>query len=150
MMRTEIALDQFYPHPPELVWRALTTPELLARWLMPPDGFEPRVGARFTMTAKPIEAVGFSGTVACEVLELVEPELLSFSWDDAAAAEPSGWVVSFALRPEGRGTRLLFTHRGFDPDSPAAQLSRTIMGNGWRRILAALGEAAATTRRPPG
>lgn len=142
-MTTSIELDQFYPHPPELVWRALTTPELLARWLMAPDGFEPRVGARFTMTAKPIEAVGFSGTVACEVLELVEPELLSLSWDDAAADQPSGWVVSFALRREGRGTRVLFTHRGFDPDSPAAQLSRTIMGNGWPRILAALGDAVA-------
>ena len=34
-----------------------------------------------------------------------------------------------------RGTRVLFAHRGFDPDSPAAQLSRTIMGNGWRRVL---------------
>ncbi|SED75663.1 SRPBCC family protein [Jiangella alba] len=149
-MTTEIELDQFYPHPPELVWRALTTPELLARWLMRPDGFEPRVGARFTMAAKPIEAVGFSGTVACEVLEAVEPELLSFSWDDAAADGPRGWVVRFELRREGRGTRVLFTHRGFDPRSPADQLSRTIMGNGWRRILAALGEAAATTRRPPG
>lgn len=137
--RTSIELDQFYPHPPELVWRALTTPELLARWLMRPDGFESRVGARFTMAAKPIEAVGFSGTIACEVLELVEPELLTFSWDDAASDEPSGWVVSFALRPEGRGTRLLFTHSGFDPDSPTAQLSRTIMGGGWRRILDALG-----------
>lgn len=142
-MTTSIELDQFYPHPPSRVWRALTTPELMARWLMRPDGFEPRVGARFTLQAKPIEAVGFSGTVACEVLELVEPELISFSWDDAAAAEPTGWVVSFSLHPEGRGTRVLFTHRGFDPDSPAAQLSRTIMGNGWRRVLRELGAAAS-------
>jgi uncharacterized protein YndB with AHSA1/START domain len=137
--RTSIELDQFYPHPPALVWRALTTPELLARWLMQPDGFEPRVGARFTLQAKPIEAVGFSGTVACEVLELVEPELISFGWEDAEAPVPTGWVVSFALRPEGHGTRVLFTHSGFDPDSAAAQLSRTIMGGGWRRVLRELG-----------
>jgi uncharacterized protein YndB with AHSA1/START domain len=30
-----IYLDTFLPHPPRKVWRALTEPDLIARWLMP-------------------------------------------------------------------------------------------------------------------
>lgn len=33
---TVIELDQFYPHPPQKVWRALTTPELMGQWMSPP------------------------------------------------------------------------------------------------------------------
>jgi hypothetical protein len=40
-----IEIDQFYPHPPRRVWQALTTPELMARWLMEPSGFAPVVGS---------------------------------------------------------------------------------------------------------
>jgi hypothetical protein len=32
-----VEIDQFYPHPPQRVWRTLTTPELMARWLMAPE-----------------------------------------------------------------------------------------------------------------
>ncbi|MBM7787016.1 SRPBCC family protein [Tenggerimyces flavus] len=140
---TRIELDQFYPHPPAKVWRALTEPALMATWLMTAEDFAPRVGQRFTFRARPVAATGFSGTVACEVLEADEPKRLSYSWNDAGRDDPLGWLVTWELLPEGRGTRVLFTHSGFDPDSPTAQLSRTIMGSGWPRILTNL-ESALT------
>ncbi|MEQ4718480.1 SRPBCC domain-containing protein [Nonomuraea sp. B19D2] len=40
------------------MWRALTEPELVARWLMPND-FKPQVGHRFTFTTEPKPQVGF-------------------------------------------------------------------------------------------
>ena len=46
---TSIVIDQFYPHPAHRVWRALTTPELMARWLLDTEGFAPVPGTRFTM-----------------------------------------------------------------------------------------------------
>jgi uncharacterized protein YndB with AHSA1/START domain len=52
-----IEIDQFYPHPPQRVWRALTTPELMARWLMQPSGFAPVVATRFSFQGQPM-AVG--------------------------------------------------------------------------------------------
>ncbi|WP_279578886.1 SRPBCC family protein [Fodinicola feengrottensis] len=76
---TTIQVDQFFPHPVERVWRVLTVPELMARWLMPND-FEPRVGHKFTMKTRPVDQVEFSGDIACEVLELVPLRRLSISW----------------------------------------------------------------------
>jgi uncharacterized protein YndB with AHSA1/START domain len=47
---TSIRVDQFLPHPPGKVWRALTDPELIAQWLMPGD-FRLEIGHRYTMRA---------------------------------------------------------------------------------------------------
>ncbi|MFI9510330.1 SRPBCC domain-containing protein [Nocardia sp. NPDC052566] len=136
---TSIVLDQFYPHPPAKVWRAITTPELMGQWLMVPIGFEPVAGNRFRMKARPMPAVNFSGEVRCEVLEVVAPERLSITWSDAATVHDTGWTVTWDLHPEGRGTRMLLTHSGFDPDDPTSQLSRTIMRGGWPGIVTRLG-----------
>ncbi|MHA6624270.1 SRPBCC family protein [Pseudonocardia sichuanensis] len=126
-----IHVDQFLAHPPDRVWQALTDPELLAVWFMPGD-FAPVVGHRCTFRAEPIEATSFSGLIACEVLEVHPEQLLRYSWADAHRSDGLDSTVTWTLRPEGRGTRLFLEHRGFDPDDPVQQLSRTIMSGGWR------------------
>jgi uncharacterized protein YndB with AHSA1/START domain len=125
---TAIRLDQFIPHPPAKVWRALTEPDLVAKWLMPND-FKPEVGHRFTFRTEPKEQVEFDGIVYCEVLELDPEKLLKISWSDGKRAD---WTVAWRLEAEGRGTRLFLDHEGFDPDDELQQLSRRIMGGGWR------------------
>lgn len=40
----EIVVDEVFPHAPELLWKTLTTPELMGRWLMVPTGFAPIPG----------------------------------------------------------------------------------------------------------
>ncbi|MGW4243209.1 SRPBCC family protein [Nocardia sp. NPDC004722] len=132
---TKIELDHFYPHPPQKVWRALTTPELMGQWMMRPIGFEPVVGNVFEMKTQPMPGQNFSGEIRGTVLEVVAPELLSISWSDANAERESGWVISWALRPEGKGTRILFSHTGFDPEDAVMQRARTIMGGGWKGML---------------
>ena len=132
-------VDQFYPHPPERVWRALTTPELMARWLMESTGFAPVVGTRFTFHTQPMPAADFSGEIACEVMELVDGERLTISWTDAHTGRPDGWLVSWTLRAEGKGTRVILRHSGFDPDDEIQRQARTIMGTGWVRIAGRLG-----------
>ncbi len=135
-----IEIDQFYPHPPRRVWQALTTPELMARWLMEPSGFKPVVGTGFRFHGQPMPSVGFSGEIACEVIDLVDGEQLTISWADAHSDKPAAWIVSWKLHPEGTGTRVILRHSGFDPDNAVQQRSRSIMGNGWVRIAAQLGE----------
>ncbi|GAA2666966.1 MULTISPECIES: SRPBCC family protein [Nonomuraea] len=125
-----IHVDQFLAHPPAKVWRALTEPEHLNKWLMPGD-FRPEVGHTFTFQGTPVEAAEFSGTVYCEVLEIEKERLIKLSWDDGSRL---GWTVTWRLEPEGRGTRLFLDHEGFDPDDPRQQVSRKIMGGGWRSM----------------
>ena len=141
---TTIRVDQFYPHPPAKVWRALTTPELMAQWLMPND-FQPVPGHRFRFTAAPIDATNFSGSIACEVLEIRPLERLRITWRDADAANPLDSTVTFHLHPEGHGTRLILEHEGFDPDDPGQQMARRIMSGGWRsHVLGRLGDLLGT------
>ncbi|WP_084957684.1 SRPBCC family protein [Thermoactinospora rubra] len=126
-MSHAIEVDEFLPHPPAKVWRALTDPDLLARWLMPND-FKPVAGHRFTFTAEPIPAVGFDGVIHCEVLEIEQERRLSIRWGDDALDT----VVTWTLVPEGRGTRLFLVHDGFDLDDPVHAFAFRNMGRGWR------------------
>ncbi|MCP9950370.1 MULTISPECIES: SRPBCC family protein [Actinomadura] len=125
--RASIEVDEFLPHPPEKVWRALSEPGLLARWLMPND-FEPVVGHRFTFAAKPIPSVGFDGRIACEVLAVEEHRLLRISWHGGGLDT----TVTWRLAPEGHGTRLFIEHAGFDLDDPVNAYAFRGMGSGWR------------------
>jgi uncharacterized protein YndB with AHSA1/START domain len=123
--RTAIEVDQYLPHLPARVWRALTDPDRLARWLMPND-FAPVVGHRFTFNTDP--GPGFDGIVHCEVLAMEHERLLQLAWRSAALDTTVMWL----LQAEGRGTRLFLRHDGFDPDDPMQRHALTIMGGGWQ------------------
>lgn len=143
---TTIHVEQFLPHPPAKVWRALTEPELIARWMMPGD-FRLEVGHRYTMEVAAVPATGFSGTVRAEVLGFETGKTLRVGWQDGdpSAENRADWTITWDLRAEGTGTRLFLTHEGFDPDDPAQMKARAIMGGGWkshviRRLQQALEE----------
>nr|BFE87558.1 hypothetical protein GCM10020093_101590 [Planobispora longispora] len=85
---TTIEVDEFLPHPPAKVWRALTDSDLLARWLMPND-FKPVVGHRFTFATQPVPRVGFDGIIRCEVLEIDDGRLLRIGWAGARSTPRS-------------------------------------------------------------
>lgn len=128
---TRIEVDQYFPHPPAKVWQALTTPELMAQWLMPND-FKPVVGHRFAFRTSQIAQTGFSGHIACEVLNLVPQKQLRVSWADADNPGGMATTVTWTLQAEGKGTRLFLEHAGFDLDDPTQQLARKFMNGGWR------------------
>ncbi|HEY2671370.1 MAG TPA: SRPBCC domain-containing protein, partial [Rugosimonospora sp.] len=65
--------------------------------------------------------------VHCRVLAIEPERLLRISWRGG----PLDTTVAWRLAPEGRGTRLFLEHDGFDPDDPAQQYARRIMGSGW-------------------
>jgi uncharacterized protein YndB with AHSA1/START domain len=125
-----IEVDQFLPRPPGQVWRALTDPVLLARWLMPND-FQPVPGHQFTFRTEPVPQHGFDGVVHCQVLDLEPPRRLRISW----RAGPLDTTVTWRLVAEGTGTRLLITHDGFDEGDPGQQMVMGVLGGGWRGHL---------------
>lgn len=139
---TVIRVDQFFPHPPAKVWRALTEPALLVQWQMQgAEDFRLEVGHRYRLTSVPRPNTNFSGVVDVQVLAYDIERMLSLRWADADPANPADWTITWTLEQEGRGTRLFLVHEGFDPDDPAQLMARRIMGGGWRsHVLQALGQ----------
>jgi uncharacterized protein YndB with AHSA1/START domain len=133
-----IIVERLMPHPPEKIWRALTTSHLIAEWLMQND-FEAKEGHRFTFHAKPV--ADWKGYTNCVVLKVDAPRLLSYSWGDGTESL-SGLktIVTWTLTREGNATRVRMEHSGF---RPAYEAGYQGMGAGWPRIVAKLEEIAA-------
>lgn len=113
-----ISVDQYVAAPPAKVWRALTEPELLARWWAPGD-IVPTVGHRFHL-----QMPGW-GAVPCEVLEAEPPSRLTYTFNGT-------WTLAWRLEAEGSGTRLFLDHSGFDLDDSRDRNAFERMGPGWR------------------
>ena len=124
-----ITVDQFVARPPTDVWRALTEPDLLARWWAAGD-VAPVVGHEFTLDMGPW------GPAPCKVLEAAPPERFVHTFTER-------WTLTWTLVPEGSGTRVLLEHRGFDLDDPQHRHAFDMMGPGWRDdVLPRLAEVA--------
>lgn len=126
-----VELGSFFRQPPEAVWRALTEPDLLQRWFLPPTGFAVTVGTRFRFTA-PDSAID---QISCEVLASQPYEQLSYSWFYPRGRYPARYVVEWRLSPQGHGTRLLLTQKGFDIEDRRQRMLRNAAERSWKRLL---------------
>ena len=113
----DLTCDQWYPHPREAVWAAITTAEAIAEWLFETD-FEPCVGKTFTLPTNDI------GTFTCTVVELIPPHRMTWLWQSPDIPERT--LVVFTLWEEDGGTRLRIRHRG-----PAKPEHREDITEGW-------------------
>ena len=137
----EIVVDELLPHGPEAIWKTLTSAELMGRWLMAPDGFEPVKGKRFTYQTKPGGA--WDGVIQCEVLEAIPNRRLVYSWkgghaDNVGYGAPLDTIVTFTLTPAAKGTRLRLVHSGFV--FPGNEGAYNGMGGGWKKVVPQIGE----------
>jgi uncharacterized protein YndB with AHSA1/START domain len=136
-----IVVEEVLPHTPDVIWKALTTGDLIGRWLMPAAGFEAVKGNRFTFTTKPAGA--WDGTIRCEILEITPNARLVYSWtsghaDNVGYGATLDTIVSWTLEPAGNGTRVKMIHAGFVV--PRNELALQNMGEGWRKIVPRLGD----------
>jgi uncharacterized protein YndB with AHSA1/START domain len=53
-MKRDLHFEMTYPHPREHVWKAVTSPEAMSKWLMKND-FQPRVGPVPELSGKDCE-----------------------------------------------------------------------------------------------
>ena len=135
-----IHLEYDLPHAPAKVWRALTDPKLVERWLMKTD-LKAEKGHAFQFRAEPMPQ--WDGVVDCEVLEVEPQRRLKYTWKSHAPANLDT-VVTWTLEPTAAGgTRLSLEHSGFLPSSPWAYKGAQ---QGWERnvkerLAAVLAEA---------
>ena len=74
----DIVIDEVFPHTVATIWKALTSAQSIARWLMPPTGFEAIEGNVFTFKTNPAGA--WDGTIHCRVLEVVPNQRFAYAW----------------------------------------------------------------------
>lgn len=125
-----VVVEREFAHPPEKLWRALTTPHLIEAWLMKND-FAPALGHRFTLT-------GDWGSVDCEVTQIEPNKALTYSW----TAMGMGTVVSFELTPTSAGTHLKVAQSGF-PTEPSTDRYFNGAQYGWTSFTTKLDEVLA-------
>ncbi|WP_433041842.1 SRPBCC family protein [Dactylosporangium sp. CS-033363] len=126
--RPSIRVVRTYDHPIERVWRAVTTPEHLARWF--PTGV--------TLDLTPGGKIRFGdlgdGGSDGEVLAVDPPRRFAFLWGDQR--------FEFELEADGGGTRFTLVHH-FD-DRPGAASFAT----GWELCMRALAADLAGEQPP--
>jgi uncharacterized protein YndB with AHSA1/START domain len=132
-----IVVEREMPHPPEKIWRALTSAPLIAEWLMQND-FASQLGHRFQFRARPVP--GWSGVTNCEVVELEAPRRLAYRWGDGTESDTGlQTLVTWTLTPTRAGTLVRMEHSGFRPQDENGFRG---MGGGWPRIVERLQEVA--------
>lgn len=148
----DIVVDEVFPHSPETIWKTLTNGELIARWMMPPDGFELVVGKRFTFSTKP--AGEWDGVIHCQVLEVVPNERFAYAWKGGHEANVGygsklETIVTWTLARVASGTRVRLVHSGFV--LPKNDTAYKNMSEGWNKVVhnldAIVAEQAASSTR---
>ena len=126
-MPAGIQFERHYPHPPALVWRALTDPALVEEWLMQTD-LKPVEKHRFTFRTDPNPF--FDGVVRCEVTDVDPQRRLAYTWSGGRGMATD---VVWTLDADGDGTRVRFSHTGFS--GLKGRLVGFGLKRGWRRML---------------
>lgn len=141
----DIVVEDVFPHAPETIWKVLTTGDLMARWMMPPTGFQPVPGTHFTFQTRP--AGEWDGTIRCEVLEVIPHQRLVYAWQGGHESNVGygsrlDTVVTWTLTPVEGGTRLRVVHAGFV--IPKNETAYQNMSEGWKTVLQRLGAFSDT------
>jgi uncharacterized protein YndB with AHSA1/START domain len=129
----EIAITRVFDAPRELVFKAWTDPDQVAKWFGP-AGFETprdsveidlRVGGRFHLSMIQ-RGGGMEQRLRYEIVELVEPELLVLKHGPMPEVDlHHGTVTRIELQEEGGKTRMTLT------DGPYTEEGGRGAGAGW-------------------
>jgi len=126
------------PAPVEEVFRHLTDPAAMIRWMGQHATLEPAVGGAFEVDINGVPVRG-------HYLEVDPPRRVVVSWGVAGSADlpPGATQVEFTLTPTVDGTRLRLVHRSLPPSQ--APMHAT----GWNHFLPRLTLAATGTDPGP-
>ncbi len=115
--------------PPAKVFRALTQPLELTRWMLESATLTLRAGTPYWFT--------WPGGFHLEgrVLEVKAGRSFALTWPQGTPRKPLGETrVRFTLRPKGKGCVLRMVHSGFGP-GPAWVTTYALSASGWAYYL---------------
>jgi uncharacterized protein YndB with AHSA1/START domain len=109
--RATLVLRRFLPHPPNVVWRAITEPEQIRQWELTTAKVDGRPGGTVDLVtgASMVHATG-------RILTWDPPRVYEHEWnvakEEARGPADEQSVVRWELTPREGGTLLVLTHRG--------------------------------------
>jgi uncharacterized protein YndB with AHSA1/START domain len=118
--RCELRITRRYEATPGEVWRALTEPASLARWLAAPVDVELAPGGAFEL------ALPSDGRIDARVRQIQPERLLELDWQHPGEQRS---VVRFELHGQDGGTVLTLDHGRIEAPLGMAYISR------WGRML---------------
>jgi uncharacterized protein YndB with AHSA1/START domain len=128
----QFATEVDLPAPAEEVFRHLTDPAAMIRWMGQHAALKPVPGGAFEIDINGVPVRG-------RYLEIDPPRRVLVSWGVAgnAGMPPGTTEVEFTLTPIPDGTRLRLVHRGLPPGQ------EQVHATGWQHFLTRLASAAA-------
>jgi len=117
--------------PPAVVYRYLTEPESMVRWMGEFAVLDARPGGEFTVDINGVPVRG-------HYIDLDPPHRLVIAWGHAGSdlLPPGSSTVEISLEPAGDGTRLQLEHRDLPPEEARMHAM------GWPHFLSRLATAA--------
>jgi uncharacterized protein YndB with AHSA1/START domain len=141
----------------EVVWRVITEPEQIRRWLSDEADLEARAGADGTLTWTPggraASDKGAGSVVPIRVVEMEPLRRFAFRWNHPHGQEPDATnsaLVEFTLSEEAAGTRLNVLESGIEAvTSGEEDRTRYLEGHtrGWEKHLGELLHHVASQAR---
>jgi len=113
-MKNSIQHKFFFKHSLEMVWKYLTTAELIEQWLMK-NNFQLKLDHSFQFSITAVPELDFDGNVYCTVLEIIPLKKLVYSWKcgPGKGIITLDSIVEWTLHAKENGTELSLNHSGF-------------------------------------
>lgn len=128
--KPQIQIKRVYKHNINKLWKALTSPDALAEWLMKTTDFKLETGHTFQFKDKP--QGGWDGIVNCKILSIEQPHSITYSWQASGMKNPT--IVNWNLKQVAENETLLtLSHSGFE--GFGGWFTKQVLYFGWKGIL---------------
>lgn len=130
-MQDLITKEQFFNHPIETVWKAISTGEEISKWFLKAD-FKPEKGYQYLFNSTGEDCSPIRG----EILEAT-PYTLSYTW--IVTENPVVTTVTWKLQEVEKGTKLYLKHSGISRyEGKTAMAMFTSFNGGWDQCISDL------------
>lgn len=126
-------MEQFYAHPIETVWKAITDGKEISSWFLQAD-FKPEVGYNYRFTSPDEKCHPIVGEV-----KAASPYTLTYTWIEEGVDVET--TVNWTLTTTDKGTTVKLTHSGVAnyEGAKAVEMFDSFSG-GWKNCLSSLSQ----------
>lgn len=127
-----LVFERFFNAPPEVVWKAISTPDQIRSWYFDLPGFRAEAGYEFEFLGGKDPDHPFKHL--CRVQEAIPLQRLSYTW--RYEGYPGNSLVTFELTPREGGTLLKLMHEGLENfPSSVPDFAKGNFVEGWMYLM---------------